>query len=51
VQRVISDALTMARRSDLTPGAKVFARASEGNVNTLNAKSVAVGKDGLLPPM
>ena len=39
------------QHSDLTSGAKVFAVASEGNGSTLTAKSVAVGKNGLMPPM
>lgn len=43
--------IAAGQRSELTPGAKIFARASEGNGNTLTAKSIAVGKDGLMPPM
>lgn len=43
--------LTPAQRSELKPGAKIFAIASEGNGSTLTAKSVAVGKNGLMPPM
>lgn len=42
---------TPGQVSDLTSGAKVFALASEGIGNTLTAKSIAVGKDGLMPPM
>lgn len=37
--------------SELKPGAKVFALASQGNGNALTAKSIAVGKNGLMPPM
>jgi hypothetical protein len=43
--------LTPGERSELKPGAKIFALASEGNGNALTAKSIAVGKDGLMPPM
>lgn len=43
--------LTPGQRSELTPGAKIFALASEGNGSTLTAKSIAVGKNGLMPPM
>jgi hypothetical protein len=48
--------LTSGHRSELTPGAKIFALASEGNASegngsTLTAKSIAVGKNGLMPPM
>ncbi|MEK9279254.1 MULTISPECIES: metal ABC transporter permease [unclassified Bradyrhizobium] len=42
---------TPGQRSDLTSGAKVFALASEGNGSTLVAKSIAVGQNGLMPPM
>jgi len=42
---------TPGQRSELTSGAKVFAVASEGNGSTLTAKSIAVGKSGLMPPM
>jgi hypothetical protein len=43
--------LTPGQRSELKPGAKIFALASEGNGSTLTAKSIAVGKNGLTPPM
>jgi hypothetical protein len=43
--------LTPGYRSEQTPGAKIFALASEGNGSTLTAKSIAVGKNGLMPPM
>jgi len=43
--------LTPAQRSELTPGAKIFALASVGNGGTATAKSIAVGKNGLMPPM
>jgi hypothetical protein len=43
--------LTPGQRSELTPGAKIFALASGGNGSTLTAKSIAVGKNGLMPPM
>lgn len=43
--------LTPGQASELKPGAKIFALASEGNGSTLTAKSVAVGKNGLMPPM
>jgi hypothetical protein len=42
---------TPGQRSELTAGAKVFAVASEGNGGILTTKSIAVGKDGLMPPM
>jgi hypothetical protein len=43
--------LTSGQRSELTPGAKIFALASEGNGSTLTAKLIRVGKNGLMPPM
>lgn len=42
---------TPGQRSELTSGAKVFALASEGNGSTLTAKSIAIGQNGLMPPM
>jgi hypothetical protein len=43
--------LTSGQRSELTPGTKIFAAASEGNGSTLTAKLIRVGKNGLMPPM
>jgi hypothetical protein len=43
--------LTPGERSELKPGAKIFALASNENGSALTAKSVAVGKNGLMPPM
>jgi len=43
--------LEPGQRSELTPGAKIFALASEENGSTLTTKSIAVGKNGLMPPM
>jgi hypothetical protein len=43
--------LTPGHRSELKPGAKIFALASEPNGSTETAKSIAVGKSGLMPPM
>lgn len=43
--------LSPAQRSELTPGAKIFALASADNGGTPTAKSIAVGKNGLMPPM
>lgn len=43
--------LTPGQRSELTPGAKIFALASAGNRGASTAKSIAVGKNGLMPPM
>jgi len=42
--------LAPGQRSELKPGAKIVAVASEGSGGTLTAKSVAVGKNGLMPP-
>jgi hypothetical protein len=43
--------LTPGQHSELKPGAKIFSLASEGNDSTLTAKSISVGKSGLMPPM
>lgn len=43
--------LTPGHSSDVKPGAKIFALASGRNGSTLTAKSIAVGKNGLMPPM
>jgi hypothetical protein len=43
--------LTSGQRSELTPGAKIFALASEGNGSALTANLIRVGKNGLMPPM
>jgi hypothetical protein len=43
--------LAPAQRSELQPGAKIFALASDGNGSSLTARSIAVGKNGLMPPM
>lgn len=43
--------LQPAQRSILEPGAKAFAVASAGSDGSLSAGVVAVGKDGLMPPM
>lgn len=43
--------LTPGQRSELQPGAKIFALASDGNGSALTARLIAVGKNGLMPPM
>ncbi|MGH7066415.1 MAG: hypothetical protein ACREFO_09150 [Acetobacteraceae bacterium] len=43
--------LQPAQRSILDPGAKAFAVASAGSNGSLSAGVVAVGKNGLMPPM
>jgi len=43
--------LTPGQASEAKPGAKIFALASGSDGGTLTAKSIAVGKNGLMPPM